>query len=59
MKMISITQEEYDILTRIALLISDAKLAEYDDRFANQMAICPGGNRREAEQLVAEWERMK
>lgn len=58
-KTIEISEEEYDILTRIAFLISDAKLAEYDDDFADQMEVDPCEYRCEADALVAKWERME
>lgn len=55
---VKISRDEYDILIKIAYLISDAKMAEKIPEFGNEMNVDPAKNRLHADSLVEKWECM-
>ena len=56
--LISIPKEEYELLVDVVLLLSDARLAEINEGFKNEMNVDPRVNRHEADKLVTKWENL-
>lgn len=57
-KHIRVPEAEYEVLIRIAFLISDAVMAERNEGFRTEMNVDPAASRAEADALVDKWESM-
>ena len=49
---IKVPKAEYELLTRIAFLLSDATMADKSTKFSKEMNVNPKENREEADKLV-------